>query len=79
MADLTLCAALAANRLEDFVRQEQAHGVELGSGSEFERALALFLVQRGLRQDPLPEPGSGVNETVKGENNEEPDRPTKTR
>ena len=39
---LTLRAALAANRLEDFVRQEQAPGVELDSGSDFERALALF-------------------------------------
>jgi hypothetical protein len=35
----------------DFVRQEEARGIELGSGSDFERALALFLVQRGLRQD----------------------------
>lgn len=48
---LTLRAALAADRLEDFVRQEEARGIELGSGSDFERALALFLVQRGLRQD----------------------------
>ena len=48
---LSLRAALAADRLEDFVRQEQARGVELGRGSEFERALALFLVQRRLRQD----------------------------
>jgi hypothetical protein len=56
---LTLRAALAADRLEDFVRQEEARGVELGSGSDFECALALFLVQRGLRQDPLPAVGSG--------------------
>ena len=49
-SDLTLRAALAADRLEDFVRQEEARGIELGSGSDFERALALFLVQRGLRQ-----------------------------
>jgi hypothetical protein len=48
---LSLRAALAADRLEDFVRQEQVRGVELGRGSEFERALALFLVQRRLRQD----------------------------
>ena len=47
---LTLRAALAANRLDDFVRQEEARGVELCSGSDFERALALFLVQRGLRR-----------------------------
>jgi hypothetical protein len=49
-SDLTLRAARAADRLEDFVRQEEACGIELGSGSDFERALALFLVQRGLRQ-----------------------------
>ena len=51
---LTLRAALAADQLEQFVKQEEALGVELGCGSEFERALALFLVQRGLRQDLLP-------------------------
>ena len=50
---LTLRAALAADQLEKFVKQEEALGVELGCGSEFERALALFLVQRGLRQDLL--------------------------
>ena len=49
-SDLTLRAALAADRLEDFVSQEEARGIELGSGSDFERALALFMVQRGLRQ-----------------------------
>ena len=51
---LTLRAALAADQLEKFVKQEEALGVELGCGSEFERALALFLVQRGLRQHLLP-------------------------
>jgi hypothetical protein len=51
---LTLRAALAADQLEKFVNQEEALGVELGCGSEFERVLALFLVQRGLRQDLLP-------------------------
>jgi hypothetical protein len=51
---LSLRAALAANRLEDFVKRAEARGVELGRGSEFERALALFLVQRALsRADPL--------------------------
>jgi hypothetical protein len=50
---LTLRAALAANRLDDFVRQEETRGVELCSGSDFERALALFLVQRGLRRADL--------------------------
>jgi hypothetical protein len=48
---LTLRAALAADRLEEFVRQEVALGIELSSGSDFERALALFLVQCSLRQD----------------------------
>jgi hypothetical protein len=51
---LTLRAALAADRLEDFVRQEQARGVELCRGSDFERALALFLVQLRLRDSSLP-------------------------
>jgi hypothetical protein len=51
---LTLRAALAANRLEDFITQEQARGVELCRGSDFERALALFLVQLGLRDGSLP-------------------------
>ena len=59
---LTLRAALAANRLEDFVRQEQARGVELDSGSEFERALALFLVQRSLRE-PTTRSRFGIFET----------------
>jgi hypothetical protein len=48
---LTVRAALAENRLEDFVRQEEAHGVEFDIGSDFERALALLLVQRGLSQE----------------------------
>ena len=48
---LTLRAALAADRLEDFVKQEEAHGVELEIGSDFERALGLLLVQRGLSQE----------------------------
>jgi hypothetical protein len=46
---LTLRAALAADRLEEFVRQEEARGVELSIGSDFERGLALMLVQRGAR------------------------------
>jgi hypothetical protein len=41
---LTLRAALAENRLEDFVAQEETHGVEIGSGSDFERAVALLAV-----------------------------------
>ena len=43
---LTLRAALAEDRLEEFVRQEEARGVELSIGSDFERGLALMLVQR---------------------------------
>jgi hypothetical protein len=48
---LTLRAALAGYRLEDFVRQEEARGVALDRGSDFERALALVLVQRGLTRN----------------------------
>jgi hypothetical protein len=43
--DLTLREALAAGRLDDFVRQEEARGVELVNGSELERALALLITQ----------------------------------
>ena len=43
---LTLREALASDRLADFVQQVEAHGVELTSGSEFERALALLITQR---------------------------------
>jgi hypothetical protein len=46
MADLTLREALASNRLEAFVRQEEARGVELTHGSDLERALALLTAQR---------------------------------
>ena len=56
---LTLRAALAADLLEDFVRQEEAHGVELEIGSDFERALALLLVQRDLCQERQHGPGPG--------------------
>ena len=51
VSKLTLREALAADRLEDFVRQEEAHGVELAIGSDFERGLALFLVQRGFSEE----------------------------
>jgi hypothetical protein len=37
--------ALASDRLEDFVRQEEARGVELANGSDLERALALLITQ----------------------------------
>jgi hypothetical protein len=43
---LTLREALASDRLADFVRQAEALGVELVSGSDFERALALLVTQR---------------------------------
>jgi hypothetical protein len=44
--DLTLREALAEDRLDDFVQQEEDKGVELANGSEFERALALLITQR---------------------------------
>jgi hypothetical protein len=43
---LTLRESLASDRLEDFVRQEEARGVELANGSDLERALALLITQR---------------------------------
>jgi len=43
---LTLRETLASDRLEDFVRQEEARGVELANGSDLERALALLITQR---------------------------------
>jgi hypothetical protein len=47
---LSLRRALVENRLEDFVRQAEAFGVELTKGSEFERGLALLMVQRSRRR-----------------------------
>jgi len=43
---LTLREALASDQLDDFVRQEEARGVELAKGSDLERALALLTTQR---------------------------------
>jgi hypothetical protein len=43
---LTLREALASHRLLDFVRQAEARGYELVRGSDFERALALLIIQR---------------------------------
>ena len=43
--DLTLSEALAADRLDDFVRQEVAMGAELVNCSELERALALLITR----------------------------------
>ena len=43
---LTLREALASDRLDAFVRQEEARGEELANGSDLERALALLITQR---------------------------------
>ena len=53
---LTLREALASDRLEDFVRQEEARGVELANGSDLERALALLITQRLTRKAHQPKP-----------------------
>ena len=45
---LTLREALASDRLEDFVRQEEARGIELANGSDLELAFALLITQRRL-------------------------------
>ena len=50
--DLTLREALAEDRLDDFVRQEEDRGVELANGSDLERALALLTIQRRT-EDPI--------------------------
>lgn len=50
---LTLREALASNRLEAFVRQEEARGVEFAKGSELERALALLITQRRTESRPI--------------------------
>lgn len=49
---LTLGEALASDRLEDFVRQAEARGVELARGSDLERALALLITQRRSEAQP---------------------------
>jgi uncharacterized protein YehS (DUF1456 family) len=54
MGRLTLREALAADRLEAFVRQEEDRGVELASGSDLERALALLTTQRRSEAGPKP-------------------------
>lgn len=46
---LELNQALALDKLEEFVRQEEARGAELAQGSDFERALALLTTQRLIR------------------------------
>ena len=47
---LNLNQALALDKLEEFVRQEQTRGAELVMGSDFERALALLITQRRIRR-----------------------------
>jgi hypothetical protein len=61
--DLTLRAALAADRLDDFVRQEVAIGAELVNGSELEGALAL-LITRHRRAPKHPDPIQDATERV---------------
>ena len=46
MGHLTLREALASDRLETFVREQEDDGAELVSGSELERGLALLITQR---------------------------------
>ena len=46
MGHLTLREALASDRLEAFVREQQDDGAELATGSELERGLALLITQR---------------------------------
>ncbi len=48
--DLTLREAVAENRLDDFVRQEENRGKELANGSELERALALLVTKQRLAE-----------------------------
>jgi len=50
---LSLRAALAEHRLEDFVHQAMTRGLEFTRGSEFERGLALLLVQRKQERERL--------------------------
>lgn len=52
---LSLREALTTDRLEDFVRQAEALGVELVKGSDLERALALLVTQRNLAAAKLRE------------------------
>jgi hypothetical protein len=53
MERLTLREALASDRLEAFVRQEETHGVELVVGSDLERALALLVTIRWSEEQHL--------------------------
>jgi hypothetical protein len=53
MGHLTLREALASDRLEAFVRQEEARGVELIMGSDLERALVLLVTIRWSEKPKL--------------------------
>ena len=46
MCHLTLREALASDRLDDWVREQQDDGAELATGSELERGLALLITRR---------------------------------
>ena len=48
MARLTLREALASDRLDAWVREQQDDGAELATGSELERGLALLITRRRL-------------------------------
>ena len=61
--DLTLREAVAEDRLDDFVRQEEDRGVELATGSELERALALLITKRWVLVGPLRPTLSGLSFT----------------
>jgi hypothetical protein len=49
MGHLTLREALASDRLDAFVREQQDDGAEFVTGSELERGLALLITQRQTR------------------------------
>jgi hypothetical protein len=57
---LSLRAALAQDRLEEFVHQAQARGAALDKGSDFERGLALLMVRRRKEQDGQAASRSGA-------------------
>jgi GNAT superfamily N-acetyltransferase len=59
---LSLEEALALDRLEAFIRQEEARGAELVKGSDFERALALVIGRR--RSEARSETGAHRNPTI---------------
>ena len=46
MGQLTLREALASDRFDAFVREQQDQGAELATGSELERGLALLITRR---------------------------------